>query len=107
MSRPVTVFNVRKEPVKVSVAGNRVPGRFQATVNADDPVCKAALDRGDLVLLSDAVPAPPPAQPEAAPAPEGTPTEIPPTGDEIPAWDEESEVGSEEPKKKTPKAKES
>lgn len=99
-----TVFNVTEHPVRISAAGNRVPGRTSTEVtDTADTHYIAALERGDLVVLS-ATAAPAPVV-VAEPAPEPEPMPAAPE-DEVPAEAEAEETASAEPKKKPTKAKE-
>lgn len=93
-----TVFNLTEGPVQVSAAGNRVPGRCEAVVDdTSDPHYTAALERGELVVLSASAPAAPVAEPVPVPEPQAE------DGDD-PA--EAGEPAAESKKKQPSKAKE-
>lgn len=101
------VFNLRERPVRFSADGNRVPGRTRTEIaDVKDEFYLAALERGDLVVLSETAAAPPP------PVEVQTVTVLPEP--EPPATDESADTAVEgedatvtEPRKKQPnKAKE-
>ena len=102
MTKP-TVFNLTEQPVQYTVDGNRVPGRTAVEVtDKSDPYYVAALERGDLVVLSDAVAAEAVAQPVTEPEPEPVEETLAAEGDTT-----VDELAEPESKKKQPnKAKE-
>lgn len=102
-----TVFNVTDHPVRFSSSGRRVPGRTSTdVVDTADPYYLAALERGDLVVLS-ATAAPIEVVAVPAPAPDPEPEPEPVVEEPIPDDAAPEEPVVVEPKKKQPtKAKE-
>lgn len=45
-----TAFNTTDQPVAIDEAGRRIGGREWGTINTTDPVAKAALEDGTLVI---------------------------------------------------------
>jgi hypothetical protein len=118
-----TVFNVTQQRVKISSSGRSIAARTSAEVELNDEVLTSALNRGDVVLLSQQqeTSAPKPEEPVAAPEPEPVVQAEPESEAEpevqeqadageaeeaTPAAEEEPEAEGEEPKtKKSTKTK--